>query len=90
MRRHPASRGRVVKRKDRVRRASRLEGTDLLKVFALKKQRRSARHIQSRARQHERAIDVGTNPLMRSANAIEIYRHGSFNLGRRKFELARF
>jgi hypothetical protein len=90
MRRHPASRRRVVERKDRIGRAARLECTDFLKILAFKKERRPARHIQLRARQHWRTLDAGTNPLMRSANVIQVYRHGSFYLGRRKFELARF
>src|SRR4030095_7659186 len=89
MRGYTLMRRRVVERKDRIRRAARLECTDLLKIFTLKKQRRPARHIQPRACQHGRVMDVGTNPLMRSANAIEIYRHGSFYPRGRKFKLAR-
>src|SRR6202023_4138129 len=52
-----------------------LEGADLLKIFALKKQRRATGFIQSLARQHRRPMNVRTNPLMRSANAIEIDCH---------------
>jgi hypothetical protein len=82
MRRHAVSRGHVVKRKDRVCRATRLEGTDLLKILALKKQRCPTRRIQPRACQHRRALDIGTNPLMCSANGSEIKKHigGSLHL----------
>jgi hypothetical protein len=90
MRRHAVSRARVVKRKDRVCRAARLERADFLKILAFKKQRRPARRIQPRTRQYRRALDAGMNPFVGSANATDIYRHSSFYLGRQKFDLARF
>jgi hypothetical protein len=84
VRRHAASRGRVVESKDRVCRATRFECADFLKILAFKKQRCPVCRIQPRACQNRRALDVATNPLMRSKDAIEIYRHGSF-----KCDLAR-
>jgi hypothetical protein len=77
VRRDAAQRGHVIERKDRVCRAARLERANLLKIFALEKQRRAARIIQSRACQHRRIIDVQANPLMRRADAIKIKKHHS-------------
>ena len=72
MRCHSVPRGRIVERKDRISRPARLEGANLLKIFALKKQRCPARLIQPQARQHRRAIDVRANPLMRRTDFIEV------------------
>jgi hypothetical protein len=77
MRRDAAQRGHVIERKDRVCRAARFERANLLKIFALEKQRRAARIIQSRACQHRRIIDVQANPFMRRADAIKINKHYS-------------
>jgi len=72
MRCHGASRSCIVKGKDGVSRAAGLERADFLKILALKKQRRPAHLIQSRTRQHRRAIDVRANPLMRRTDFIEV------------------
>jgi len=72
MRCHTASRSFVSKRKNRIGRTSRFERTDLLKIFALKKQGRSARVIQPRIRQHGRAMNVWSNPFVRCADRIEV------------------
>ena len=50
MRRYAALRSFVIKRKNSISRTSCLEGTDLLKIFALKKQCPPARVIQPRIR----------------------------------------
>jgi hypothetical protein len=65
MRCHAASRSFVVKRENGIGRTARFEGTDLLKIFALKEQGRSTRVIQPRIGQHRRAMNVRANPLMR-------------------------
>jgi hypothetical protein len=75
MRRHAASRRRVVERKDRVCRATRLKRADLLKILALKKQRCPGRGIQPRARHHRRAMNVRANSLVCCADPIEIEPH---------------
>jgi hypothetical protein len=72
MRRHAASRGFVIKRKNGIGRTARLEGTDLLKTFALKKQGRPARVIQPRIRQDGRSMNVWANPFVRRANRIKV------------------
>jgi len=72
MRCHAASRSFVVKRENGIGCASCLEGTDLLKIFALKKQCRPARVIQPRIRQDGRAMNVWANPFVRSADRIKV------------------
>jgi hypothetical protein len=72
MRRHAASRGFIIKRKNGISRTACLEGTDLLKIFALKKQGRPARVIQPRIRQDGRAMNVWANPFVRCADRIQI------------------
>jgi hypothetical protein len=72
MRRHAASRSFVIKRKNGIGRTSRLKGTHLLKIFALKKQGRPACVIQPRIRQDGRAMNVWANPLVRCADRIQI------------------
>ena len=72
MRRDAPFRGRVIEYENGVGRSARLERADLLKIFALKKQRRATRLIQARARQHRRPRNVRPDPFMRRANAIEI------------------
>jgi len=89
MRRHTALRSRIIQGKNGVGRAARLERANLLKILALKKQRRRARLIQSRARQHRRPMNVRPNPLMRRADAIKIYRHIYFLTRRSDCESAR-
>jgi hypothetical protein len=64
MRGHTAPGRHIVKRKNGICGAARLERANLLKVFALKEQRGSAGLIQSRARQHKRAMNMWLNPLM--------------------------
>jgi hypothetical protein len=46
MRCHAASRSFVIKRENGISRTARFEGTDLLKIFALKEQGRPTRVIQ--------------------------------------------
>src|SRR5437867_8687977 len=72
MRCHSAPRGGFVQRKDCVSSAASLERADLLKIFALKKQRRAACFIEALARQHWRAMNMCANPLMRRANRSKI------------------
>lgn len=72
MRSHSALRGCIAETKDRISRAPRLERADLLKILTLEKQRRVTRFIESRARQHRRALNIWTNPFMRPADTIEI------------------
>ena len=72
MRRHAASRGFIIKRKNGISCTSCLEGADLLKIFALKKQGRSARVIQPRIRQDGCAMNVWTNPFVRRADRIQV------------------
>jgi len=69
---HTASRSFVIKRKNGISCTSCLEGADLLKIFALKKQGRPARIIQPRIRQHGRSMNVWANPFVRCANRIQI------------------
>jgi hypothetical protein len=72
MRRHTASRSFVIKSKNGIRCTSGLEGPDLLKIFALKKQGRAARVIQPRIRQDGRAMNVWANTLVCCADRIQI------------------
>jgi hypothetical protein len=72
MRCNAALRSFIIKCKNRIGCASGLEGADLLKIFALKKQRRIARVIQPRIRQDGRAMNVWANPLVRCADRIQI------------------
>jgi hypothetical protein len=72
MRCHTASRCCLIKRKNGISRTARLEGTDLLKIFALKKQGRPARVIQPRIRQDGGAMNVWANPFMRCADRIKV------------------
>src|SRR4051794_35539663 len=76
MRGHAASRRFVIEQQDCVRRPARLECADLLKVFALKKERAAAGRIEARARQHRGAMNVRKDPLVRGANSSKIHRHG--------------
>ena len=72
MRRHATFRSRVIEREDSIGRAARFEGSNLLKIFALKKQGRPARVIQPRIRQDGCAMNVWTNPFVCCANVIQI------------------
>jgi hypothetical protein len=72
MRRHAASRGFIIKGKNGISCTPCLEGTDLLKIFALKKQGCPARVIQPRIRQNGCAMNVCANPFVRCANRIQI------------------
>ena len=72
MRCHAASRSFVIKRKNGIGCTACLEGTDLLKIFALKKQGRPARVIQPRIRQDGCAMNVSANPLVRCADRIKV------------------
>jgi hypothetical protein len=72
MRCHAAPRSFVIKRKDGIGCTSCLEGTNLLKIFALKKQRRPARVIQPRIRQDRCAMNVWANPFVRCADRIKV------------------
>jgi hypothetical protein len=72
MRCHTASRSFVIKRKNGISCTSCLERTDLLKIFALKKQGHPARVIQPRIRQDGCAMNVWANPFMGCANRIQI------------------
>jgi hypothetical protein len=72
MRCHAASRSFIIKRKNGIGRTARLEGTDLLKIFALKKQGSPARVIQPRIRQDGCAMNVWANPFMRCADRIKV------------------
>jgi hypothetical protein len=65
MRRHAASRGFIIKGKNGISCTPCLEGTDLLEIFALKKQGRPARIIQPRIRQDGCAMNVWANPFVR-------------------------
>ena len=77
MRRHAAPSRCIIEQKNGISRTARFERADLLKIFALKKQRRVGRIVQSRADQHRRPMNVRTNPLMRVADVIKIERHNS-------------
>jgi hypothetical protein len=72
VRRHTAQCSFIIKRKNGVGCTSCLEGTDLLKIFALKKQGRAARVIQPRIRQDGRAMNVWADPLVRCADCIQV------------------
>src|SRR6266566_8998998 len=72
MRHHTALRSFVIKRKNGISCTPCLKGTDLLKIFALKKQGRPARVIQPRIRQDGCAMNVWTNPFVRCADGSEI------------------
>ena len=72
---YTASRHGFVERENRVDRSARLERADLLKIFTLEEQRRSARRIQARTGQDRRAIDMPTNALVRPADGIKVERH---------------
>src|ERR1041385_109354 len=75
MRCHTALCSRIIERKDSIGGAARLERADLLKIFALKKQLRSARLIQPRTCQHWSAMNVSSNPFAGSADTIKVERH---------------
>jgi hypothetical protein len=72
---HATSRSFVIKCKNGICGTSCLECTDLLKIFALKKQRRAARVIQPRICQDGRAMNVWANSLVRCAKVIELKMH---------------
>jgi hypothetical protein len=72
MRRHAALRGFIIKRKNGISCTPCLEGTDLLKIFALKKQGGPARVIQPRIRQDGCAMNVWANPFVRCADRIQV------------------
>jgi hypothetical protein len=72
MRRDPALRSFIIKRKNSISPTSGLKGADLLKIFALKKQGTPARVIEPRIRQDGRAMNVWANPLVRCADRIQI------------------
>jgi hypothetical protein len=72
MRRYAVSRGFIIKRKNGISCAPCLERTDLLKIFALKKQGRPARVIQPRIRQDGCAMNVSANPFVRRADGIQV------------------
>jgi hypothetical protein len=72
MRRHAASSRFIIKRKNSISCTARFEGTDLLKIFALKKQGRLARVIQPRIRQDRCAMNVWANPFVRCADRIQV------------------
>src|SRR5882724_13088203 len=72
MRRHAALRSFVIKRKNGISCTPCLEGADLLKIFALKKQGRPARVIQPRIREDGCAMNVWTNPFVCCADVIQI------------------
>jgi hypothetical protein len=72
MRCHTTSCSFVIKRENGIRCTSCLEGTDLLKIFALKKQGRPARIIQPRIRQDGCAMNVWANPLVRCVDRIQV------------------
>jgi hypothetical protein len=72
MRRHAASRRFIIKRKNSISRTSRLEGTDLLKILAFKKQGRPARVIQPRIHQHGRPMNIWANPLVCCTDRIQV------------------
>ena len=72
MRGHTASGNFVIERKNGIGCTSCLEGTDLLKIFALKKQGRAARVIHTRIRQDGRAMNVWADPLVRCADCIQV------------------
>ena len=76
MGRHPAPRGFVIEREDRVRRSTRLERADLLEVLALEKERRPTRGIETLTRQNRRAMDVRTDAIVRDADGGEVEGHG--------------
>ena len=84
MRCHAASRSFVIKRKNGISRTACLEGTDLLKIFALKKQGRPARVIQPRIRQDGCAMNVWANPFMRCADRIKLTEPTSSTIRKRR------
>jgi hypothetical protein len=71
MRCHATPRCCLIKRKNGIGRTARLEGTHLLKIFALEKQGRPARVIQPRIRQDRCAMNVCANPFVRCADRIK-------------------
>src|SRR5438046_9088754 len=77
MRRHAAPSRCIIEQKNGISRTARFERADLLKIFALKKQRCAGRVVQSRADQHRRPMNVRTNPLMRGADVMKSERHNS-------------
>jgi len=72
MGRHTALPSFVIKRKNSISCTACLEGTDLLKIFSLKKQGRPARVIQPRICQDGCAMNVWANPLVSSADRIQV------------------
>jgi hypothetical protein len=75
MRSHTAPGGRIIQRKDSVRSTARFERANLLKVFALKKDRGSACLIQPRTRQNKSAMNMWLDPFVRSKDSREIDIH---------------
>ena len=61
MRRHAALRLRLGEREDRITRATKLEGPDLLKIFALAEQVGSDELIQAGAGEHRRTVRIRFN-----------------------------
>jgi hypothetical protein len=72
MRRHAALRSFVIKGKNGISCTSCLEGTDLLKILAFKKQGRPTRVIHPRIPQHGRAMNVWANPLVCCTDRIQV------------------
>jgi hypothetical protein len=69
---HAVPDGFVIKRKYGISCTSCLERTDLLKIFALKKEGCVARVIQPRIRKNGRAVNVWADPLLGCADRIQI------------------
>jgi hypothetical protein len=74
MRCHAALRSFVIKRENGIGCTACLERTDLLEIFALKKQGRPARVIQPRIREDGCAMNVSANPFVRCADRIKVDR----------------
>jgi hypothetical protein len=75
MGRHPAPRRLVIEREDSVRRPARLERTNFLEVLTLEKERRTTGGIEPLAGQNGSAMNVRTDPIVRSADRGEVERH---------------
>src|SRR5271157_2733512 len=68
----------LVERKDRVCRATNLEGACFLKIFAFEIEIRSCNFIERSAREDGRAVDARRDPAMSGADRMQV----RFNLKR--------
>lgn len=75
MSRHAGLSDRLIEREDGVRGTTSFERPDFLEIFAFEKKSPATRGIEAGAREHGRAMNVRTDPIVRGANGGEV-EHG--------------